>query len=87
MIPSHGNVNLLFHSVMANRHGDRIRFSVLLAEEHAHLLSYHASLQGQKPSSFIRDLVYQYIELQHYNATLASTAGTIISEIQKLEPH
>jgi len=86
-IQYHGNVNLLFHSAMANRHGDRIRFSVLLAEEYAHLLIEDANLQGQKPSSLIRDLVYQYIQSQHYNATLASTADTIISDIQKLETH
>lgn len=68
-----GKVNLLFHLVMANRHGDRIRFSVLLGEDCAQLLIEEAELQDQKPSSLIRDLVYQHV------------ANSILSEINELE--
>ncbi|BAQ93276.1 putative DNA binding protein [uncultured Mediterranean phage uvMED] len=74
-----GNVNLLFHSAMANKHGDRIRFSVLLAEDYAQLLIEEANSLSQKPSSFIRDLVYKHVQ---YKVALESTADTILKELE-----
>ena len=79
IIQYHGSVNLLFHSAMANRHGDRIRFSVLLAEEYAQLLIEEANSLSQKPSSFIRDLVYKHVQ---YKVALESTADTILKELE-----
>lgn len=78
-IQYHGNVNPLLHLGMANRHGDRIRFSVLLAEDYAQLLIEEANSLNQKPSSFIRDLVYQHVQ---YKVALESTADTILKELE-----
>jgi hypothetical protein len=82
MIQYHGNVILLCHFLMANRHGDRLRFNVLLAEDYAELLIIEAELQGQKPSSFIRDLVYKHVKRNRYKVTLESTADTILKELE-----
>jgi len=78
-IQYHGNVNLLCHFLMANRHGDRLRFNVLLAEDYAELLIKEAESQGQKPSSFIRDLVYEHVR---YKIALESTADMVLENLK-----
>jgi len=79
MIQYHGNVISLCHFLMANRHGDRLRFNVLLAEDYAELLIKEAESQGQKPSSFIRDLVYEHVR---YKIALESTADIVLENLK-----
>ena len=82
MIQYHGNVILLCHFLMANRHGDRLRFNVLLAEDYAELLIKEAESQGQKPSSFIRDLVCKRFSNAVHRAKLVSEAKACLKELE-----
>ena len=58
----HGNVVLLCHSVMANEHGQRLRFSVLLTKHYADFVIEEAEFLDQKPAYFIRDLVEKHFK-------------------------
>lgn len=81
-IQYHGNVNLLCHSVMANKHGNRVRFSVLLDEDYAACLIKKADSQKIKPSSLIRDLVCKRFGNAVHRAKLASEAKACLKELK-----
>ena len=82
MIQYHGNVNLLCHSAMANKHGNRVRFSVLLEEGYAACLIKNANSKNVKPSSLIRDLVYKRFGNAVHRAKLASEAKACLKELK-----
>ena len=58
----YGNVALLCHSVMANEHGQRLRFSVLLTKYYANFVIKEAELEDQSPANFIRNLVQEHVK-------------------------
>jgi hypothetical protein len=82
MIQYHGNVDLLCHPVMANKHGNRVRFSVLLKEDCAACLIKKANSQNIKPSSLIRDLVYKRFGNAVNRAKLVSEAKAFLKELE-----
>jgi len=78
----YGNVVLLCHSVMANKHGNRVRFSVLLDEDYAACLIKKADSQKIKPSSLIRDLVCKRFSNAVHRAKLVSEAKACLKELE-----
>jgi len=82
MIQYHGNVDLLCHPVMANKHGNRVRFSVLLDEDYAACLIKKADSQKIKPSSLIRDLVCKRFSNAVHRARLVSEVKDCLKELQ-----
>ncbi len=82
MTQYYGNVALLCHSAMANKHGNRVRFSVLLDENYAACLIKKANSQNIKPSSLIRDLVHKRFGNAVHRAKLVLEAKVLLKELE-----
>ncbi len=67
---------------MANKHGNRVRFSVLLDENYAACLIKKANSQNIKPSSLIRDLVHKRFGNAVHRAKLVLEAKVLLKELE-----
>ena len=67
---------------MANKHGHRFRFSVLLDEDYAACLIKQANSQEIKPSSLIRDLVCERFGNAVRRAKRISDANACLEELK-----
>ena len=47
---------------MANEHGQRLRFSVLLTKYYANFVIKEAESEDQSPANFIRNLVQEHVK-------------------------